>query len=135
MSAPCSILVVDDCEDQADSLGCLLTLHGFAVEVATGGEAAIQAFVARPSDVILLDLRMPQPDGWEVARVIRSFCFVAQPTIVAVTGCSGESDRRRAQEVGIDRFLLKPVEPAELVQLLRDLPCRCSCTGTSCPVI
>src|SRR4051812_25198843 len=112
---PPSVLVVDDLADAAESLAVLLELQGFRARAVTSGADAVAACAADPPDVVFLDLRMPGTDGCEVARRLRERFGPGHPHLVAVTGCAGREDRRRAAEAGIDRYLLKPVEPAALI--------------------
>ena len=71
-----------------------------------------------PPDVVLLEIRLPKMDGWEVARRLREQATVKPPFCIAVTGYGMEADRRRSEEAGIDLHLLKPVEPSYLRRLL-----------------
>ena len=111
------ILVVDDNEDAASSLGMLLEELGGEVDVVNDGLSALETFAARNPSVILLDLGMPEMDGYEVARALRSRFPERRPTIIALTGRGLPEDRRRAQEAGIDHHLVKPAE----LEMLRDL--------------
>lgn len=112
------ILVVDDLHDSADTLAMLLRLHGHQVETAYDGEEAVtRAREFRP-EVILLDLGMPRMGGDLACRVIRAQPWGKDLRIIALTGWGQESDRRRTQEAGFDNHLVKPVDPAVLLQQL-----------------
>jgi CheY-like chemotaxis protein len=117
---PLAVLVVDDSPDAANSLAELLSLHGHAVIVALGGAAALERIGERVPDVVLLDIRMPGMDGYEVARQIKERCAEEgkRPLLVAVTGCGSEADRARSTRVGFDLHLVKPVDPAVLVGMM-----------------
>ncbi len=116
-TTPLSVLVVDDDPDTADSLTDLITLYGFGARSALSGGDALQLAAADPPDVVFLDLWMPGMDGWELARQLTN---VAKPPIlVAITGCETEDDRRRSNLAGIDLHLVKPLEPAVLVGMLK----------------
>lgn len=116
---PLAVLVVDDSADTVESLAELLAFQGHAVDVALDGASALARVAAAPPDVVLLDIRMPGLDGWEVARLIRERCAGRKrPFLVAVTGCGCDTDRQRSAEVGFDLHLVKPVDPAMLVGLL-----------------
>ncbi|HEX4608799.1 MAG TPA: response regulator [Urbifossiella sp.] len=110
-----SVLVVDDHPDAADSLAHLLRLYGFTVRVAYGPEAAL---AAAPADAVILELRLPRIDGWEVVRRIRSRPAARHPFFVAVTSCGRDEDRRQSADAGIHLHLLKPVKCVELIELL-----------------
>jgi CheY-like chemotaxis protein len=117
-SATRRVLVVDDLHDSADTLAMLLRLHGHQVETAYDGEEAVtRAREFRP-EVILLDLGMPRMGGDLACRVIRAQPWGKDLRIIALTGWGQESDRRRTQEAGFDNHLVKPVDPAVLLQQL-----------------
>ena len=116
------ILVVDDNRDAADSLGMLLRSFGAEVKVARDGRSALEAFDAWRPQAVLLDIGMPEMDGYEVARAIRARENASRVPLVALTGWGQEEDRRRAREAGFDHHLVKPVELGALRSLLAELP-------------
>jgi CheY-like chemotaxis protein len=116
---PACVLVVDDQPDLVESTVALLELHGFRAVGATGGREAIEAAAADPPSVALLDLAMPEVDGFEVARRLGSQSPGRRPLLVAVTGLEADTDRQRAAEVGFALYLIKPVPPDELIDVVR----------------
>jgi CheY-like chemotaxis protein len=116
---PLSILVVDDVEDAASSTATVLNMCGFVARTAYSGEAAIEAAHAESPDVVIFDIHMPGMDGWELARRLRQNAGEKRPLLVAVTALASEADHRKSDEVGIDLHLVKPVDPAALVGLVR----------------
>jgi PAS domain S-box-containing protein len=126
------VLVVDDNADSADMLATLLRIEGHQVEIAYDGASAIAAIAQHAPELVLLDLGMPDPDGYEVCRGIRSAPWGWTLTIVAVTGWGQEEDRRRTERAGFDRHLVKPVAPEVLSELLASLDSepRVSATGS-----
>jgi CheY-like chemotaxis protein len=107
------LVVADDNRDFADSIAVLLSMSGHQVTVAYDGVCALrQIRTMRPHGAIL-DLRMPELDGYGVARALRAEGLGAL-TLIALSGLSEPSDRELAREHGFDYFLLKPVEPSEL---------------------
>ena len=114
-----SVLVVDDSPDTARSTAELLTLMGYAARVALSGEDALRQAAIDPPDVVLLDIRMPGMDGYEVARRLAAVGSGKPPVLVAVTGCATQDDRVQTAAAGFDLHLAKPVDPAVLVGLLR----------------
>jgi CheY-like chemotaxis protein len=70
-------------------------------------------------DVVLLDIALPGMDGWEVARELKANPTGRPPLLIAVTGYGRKRDRRQSQAAGIDLHLVKPVDPVQLVGLLR----------------
>jgi signal transduction histidine kinase len=116
------IMVVDDNLDALHSLAALLRLMGHEVYTAANGALALEVAEQTRPEVMLLDLGMPQPDGYEVARRVRLQSWGRQVVLIAVTGWSQDSDRRRSGEVGFDGHLVKPVGLEQLKQLLAELP-------------
>src|SRR5262249_19233683 len=115
---PLRILVADDNRDAAESLMLLLQLAGQEVHVVFDGEAAVSAAEEVTPDVALLDIGMPQANGYEVARRIRDQPWGRRIYLVALTGWGQDGDRRRAAEAGFDAHLVKPVPPEVLDRLL-----------------
>ena len=114
-----SVLIIEDHRDAADSLAELLGLFGYRVTVARTGSAALRAVDIDMPDVVLLDIRLPDMDGWVVARRIRDTATGGpQPVVVALTGCSSEADRCRSADAGIDLHWMKPADPAALLATL-----------------
>src|SRR5262245_25190757 len=113
------VLVVDDYPDCAEGMARLLRRAGHEVDVALDGKAALQRARARPPDVVLLDIAMPGMDGYEVARQLRAL-FQGNVRLVAVTAYVFEEDRQRCLEAGFDLHLVKPVDPTEVRNLMRE---------------
>jgi signal transduction histidine kinase/CheY-like chemotaxis protein len=113
------ILVADDNVDLATSLGDLLESLGHSVRVVHDGRAAFEAAVSDPPDIALFDIGMPVLSGYELARKLRAEPATRHLVMVAITGWGQDSDRQRARDAGFDRHLVKPVEPEELIDLLR----------------
>jgi CheY-like chemotaxis protein len=114
------VLVVNDYADNVESMAMLLRLYGHEVETALGGPAALRAARANPPEVVLLDISMPEMDGYEVARRLRSM-FQDRVVLIALTAHGFEEDKRRCVEAGFDRHLVKPADPVKVEQLLREL--------------
>jgi len=115
------VLVVNDSPDNVESMALLLRLYGHEVEVALGGPAALRAAQAQQPDAVLLDLSMPGLDGYQVARKLRAMFRDKPLLLVAITAHGFEEDRRRCEEAGFDRHLVKPADPLAVEHLLRDL--------------
>ena len=112
------VLLVDDNREVARSLARLVRSLGHDVDVVFSGSDALQAAKSFGPDVVLMDIGLPGPSGYDVAREMRSKPWAATITLVAVTGWGRETDRRRALEAGFDLHLTKPVEPSKLKTLL-----------------
>lgn len=114
---PRTVLVVDDNDAAAWSVGKLLELKGYGVIYAYDGAHAIERCLADAPDVVLLDIGLPDGDGFGVAKAMRTMGFSGK--LVALTGFSDDEDRRKAAEAGFDHHLVKPVGIAELRRVLR----------------
>lgn len=112
------VLVVDDNRDAASSMGLLLKILGAEVEVANSGPTALSAVESYHPAVVLLDLGMPEMDGYEVARRIRERPEFDDVTLIALTGWGQDEDRRRAHEAGFNHHLVKPADISSLQELL-----------------
>lgn len=104
------ILVVDDNIDAAESLGTMLAYSGHDVRVAHGGVEALTAAREFSPNVMILDLGMPEMDGYAVARAVRSDPRFASTRLIALSGYGQPDDRKRTAAVGFDEHLVKPVE-------------------------
>lgn len=115
---PKRILIVDDNADAANSLALVLSLDGHVTEaVYSATEALNRADSFRP-EVILLDIGLPEMDGYQVARHLRQRSDLAGIRLVALTGYGQTDDVQRAREVGFDDHLTKPVDFAALARTL-----------------
>jgi signal transduction histidine kinase len=113
------VLVVDDNADGADSLGLLLEMLGVEVRVVYSGQAALAALDTFQPSVVLLDIGMPETDGYEVARQMRHRAGSQNLTIVAITGWGQAEDHQRSRDAGFDEHLTKPPDLERLKHLLR----------------
>jgi CheY-like chemotaxis protein len=111
---PLRILLVDDNVDTATNLSFLCESWGHKVRVAHDGPSAIEAALDFRPDALLLDIGLPSLDGFEVAERLRSLPEFARTFLIATTGYNHEKDRRRAREMGIDLYLVKPFDPWQL---------------------
>jgi len=112
------ILVVDDNHDAAASLSLLLELDGHAIVTVHDGPAAYAAAEVHRPEVALIDLGLPQMDGFELCRRIREQSWGRGMILVALTGWGQEEDRSRTRAAGFDAHLVKPVDYAGLLELL-----------------
>ncbi|HVE70338.1 MAG TPA: MASE1 domain-containing protein [Thermoanaerobaculia bacterium] len=112
------VLVVEDNADARDMLVILLRRAGHDVRAASDGVAAISAAEAFVPEIVLLDVGLPGLDGYGVARKLRSSPRVSDAMLVALTGYGQDEDRERAFAAGFDHHLLKPAEPAAVLELI-----------------
>ncbi len=111
------VLVVDDYADSAISLQWLLQAWGYEAHIATDGPTALQIAESYRPDVVILDLAMPEMDGFEVAKRLR-LLDPHKPIIITHSGYNTKDDIRSALEVGCIYYLTKPAEPDEIQRLL-----------------
>lgn len=122
------VLIVDDESDLTEALAIRLSSGwGFTVAVAHDGDEGLRKASVFKPEVILLDIAMPNVDGWEMCRRLRDDPVTRDIPIVIMTAWSTEDLHRRAQEEGVSRVLLKPAEDPELLHVLRTV------TGTVRP--
>jgi CheY-like chemotaxis protein len=112
------ILVAEDDRDTAESLAALLKCQGYLIQMASDGLAAVEMADLDHPDVVLLDIGLPQMDGYEVAKRLRQKRNPRKPLLIAITGHGQQPERLRAYEAGMDMHLTKPVAPEELLNLL-----------------
>lgn len=112
------VLVVDDNEDAADTLGILLGLAGFRTEIAYDPSGALETAARTQPAVALLDIGLPSMSGHELAREMRRQPWGADICLIAISGWGQEEDRRKSSAAGFDHHLTKPVDPDELIQLI-----------------
>jgi signal transduction histidine kinase len=110
------VLVVDDNQDAADSIGLLIGDFGAEVRVAYDAAGALAALKEFDPSLVLLDIGLPDLNGYEACQQIRGIKGGAV-SIVAVTGWGQDEDRRRAMDAGFDAHLTKPVDPDRLAAL------------------
>lgn len=119
---PVRILVVDDNEDAADSMAALLRARHHRVDVANGGQRALELIQAHDPDVVLLDIGMPVMDGHEVARKARAMPGRAHVRLVALTGWGAEHDRINTRQAGFDDHLTKPASIEAIERAIAGVP-------------
>ncbi len=114
-----TVLVIEDCQDNAEMLLELLEQLGHRARMAMTASSALELLKQSQPDVVLLDLELPDMDGYEVARAIRAQ-YGQSIRILAVTGFSGDSPRERAREAGFDGFVVKPYRIEDLLALMSE---------------
>jgi len=117
-AVPLRILMVDDNADAVHTLALTLRAAGHLVEVAYSAGDALELARLTPPDACLLDIGLPDFDGNELARRLRSQPQTADSTLVAMTGYGRREDRETALAAGFDHYLVKPVDTARLAEIL-----------------
>lgn len=115
------ILVVDDSPDNLDILATRLRFRGYEVEEATSGREALDKVAAHPPDLILLDVMMPDLDGFEVARRIKNDPALPFIPIILVTARDSSRDKVAGLDAGADDYLTKPIDFPELEARVRSM--------------
>ncbi len=115
------VLVVDDNEDSAETLGLLLRMRGHQTRLAFNGQEALATARHFQPNLILLDIGLPDMDGYTVCRKLRELDALQDTTLVAQTGWGQVSDKRLAQEAGFHHHLTKPVQLTQIQDILREM--------------
>ena len=114
------MLVVDDDPSILRLAQFNLEADGFEVALANDGQEGLEAFLAGCFDVLLLDLMMPQLDGFELLERVRATEVGASVPVFMLTARATPEDMVRAEGLGVAGYLRKPFDPAELAKTLRD---------------
>jgi DNA-binding response OmpR family regulator len=114
-----NVLVVDDDRNAVDILNRLLTKEGFVVQCAHGGREALAQVAAHPIDVILLDVMMPDMDGFQVCEALRQDERTRGIPIILLTAKDDMETRVVGMRLGVSEFLTKPINKTELFARLR----------------
>ena len=116
---PQRILVVDDDKQIARLIRSYLEQAGYQVLVAYDGETALHALRRESPDLVVLDLMLPDRDGWDITRTVRSDPALAATPIIMVTARVEDTDKIVGLELGADDYVTKPFNPRELVSRVR----------------
>lgn len=115
------ILLVEDNETNCDMLQRRLQRLGYKVAGADNGVSGIAAAQRESPDVILMDLNLPEMDGWEAARRLKADVATREIPIIALTAYASEADRAKAIEAGCDDYETKPLDLEQLLTKIRAL--------------
>lgn len=115
----CHVLVVDDNEDAANSFAELLAIEGIAASVAHDGKTAVRFAKEQRPDAVLMDIGMPEMNGYEAARAIRAHFRGAGPKLIAMTGWGQHADQERARAAGFEFHFVKPLSVQRLLDCLK----------------
>lgn len=112
------LLIVEDNHDSAEMLCEVLGGYGCVTRVAYNGPAALEAAREFKPEIAILDINLPDMDGYEVARAIREIPELREIKLIALTGHSDPAHQRKAQQAGFDSHLVKPVDLDKLRRLI-----------------
>jgi len=116
-----TILIADDNADLRQLMILQLEKHGFSCIGVADGRDVLEALKTNPIDLVLMDLNMPDLDGWEASSAIRASEQFSHLPVIALTAYSLEGDRARATAAGCDAFHCKPVELDTLLADIKQL--------------
>src|ERR1051325_804619 len=116
-----SALVVDDVADVTEMLAVVLTHAGYSVVTAASAPAALKAAREQQFDVIISDIGMPEMNGYQLAREMRTMPGYETVPMVAVTGYSMFDDKERSTNAGFNAHMTKPIDPRALLDLIEQL--------------
>lgn len=114
------VLIVDDERDAADTLAALLRLQGFVVHVAYDGNETVAKAIACNPDAFVLDLEMPEQDGFQLANRLRAMPQFKGKRYIALTGFSDQEHLDQASKLEFDDYLIKPCKIDVLLGILRE---------------
>lgn len=115
------VLVIEDHPDTADFLSRYARLLGCEVRTAYSGSEALETALQFLPQIVLLDIGLPDMDGWELARRLRQDLEPVHPVLIAITAYRSQEDQIRSKKAGIDYHLNKPAFREELMRLLMQL--------------
>lgn len=115
------ILIVEDNEENRDSLSRRLQRRGFEVITAVDGKAGVATAKAEKPDLILMDMNMPELDGWQATRQIKAEPGFEQLPVIALTAHAMLGDRDRAIEAGCIDYHTKPIEFPKLIEQIEQI--------------
>lgn len=114
------ILLIEDSRDAAEGMAMLLSARGHHVQIAFDGVSGLAAAKATKPDLIILDIGLPNMDGYQLARELRNCPDTAHAKLIALSGYGQQSDKQKSQEAGIDHHLVKPIALASLEAAIDD---------------
>lgn len=115
------IHIADDEPDIRQFLTLILTEEGHQVSVSTEGRQSLEMMLHDVPDVLVLDLMMPEMDGYDVLRELQDHEILGRTKVLVLTAKSTEEDRRLGFELGADTYLAKPCDPDEIVAAIHEL--------------
>ena len=112
------ILFVEDDMDTYKLVQFVMERSGYEIFLAATGRDGVSAAIKQQPDLILMDLLLPEMDGWSATAEIRSNLVTANIPVIALTAHAQAGDRKRALDAGCDDYLIKPIDMAELLRIV-----------------
>lgn len=119
MSEKSTILIIDDEIKALHLLQLSLEAYGFVVDIASNGVDGLKLAFTNKPDLIILDIRMPMPDGWEVCNLLKGNSLTKNIPVIFLTAYSSNHNQERAKCLGVTTYLTKPVNPEILMKIIR----------------
>jgi DNA-binding response OmpR family regulator len=115
------VFVVDDEPDVVELLQTILEADGMQVGVATQGSVALERILSDPPDIVVLDLMMPDVDGFELLKLLRLDPIGARIPVLILSARTGQQDQIESLQLGANAYICKPFSPRKLVRQVRFL--------------
>jgi CheY-like chemotaxis protein len=117
------ILVVEDDPDSREVAALILSNHGARVCAVAGGKEGLESLGESPPDIVISDIGMPEMDGYEFIRAVRTLPPARGGAVpaIALTAFTQQIDRQRAFEAGFEGYLCKPTNPTSLITAIQDV--------------
>jgi chemosensory pili system protein ChpA (sensor histidine kinase/response regulator) len=121
LDGPPNALVVDDSLSVRKVLARTLERDGWEVRQARDGVEALEVLQSYHPHVVLMDIEMPRMDGFELTSILRDVADYGHPPVVMITSRAGEKHRKRAEDLGVAGYIIKPYQEPELLAILRQV--------------
>ncbi len=118
---PKKILIADDNEHIRESLASILEDEGYALSIAKNGAEALRKAREVSPDILILDVMMPEMNGYEVCQTIKSDPDLRKTFVLMLSAKGQETEREQGKEVGADEYFVKPFNPSELVARIKNV--------------
>jgi DNA-binding response OmpR family regulator len=116
MNKPVNVLIIEDDSDICELITLYAEKSGYGVSIANNGMNGLDLFYEHPPDLVILDIMLPEMDGWEVCKEIRRY---EKTPIIMLTGKGENRDKLKGFDLGTDDYLVKPFDPNELMARIK----------------
>jgi DNA-binding response OmpR family regulator len=116
-----SILIVDDEEDVVVLLQLVFETNGFNARTASNGKAAVSSAYENPPDIVILDVMMPEMDGWQVLKILKGDERTRRIPVIMLSARAERRDKMIGLQEGAEGYIAKPFSPAEVLREVQNL--------------